>query len=204
MLPETPEQMQGEGLATFVLKATQTQHLRYSFLHHQEKGDWIKNVLAMAQKMPVSVMICAKSVSDSGFLSACKDVLFLSEEIEDPAIVSHEDLREVISSFDGSGVQLSIVLQDSKTIVSAEQLKVIYERDLRIISSFCCLWCRLVCLFYGLYKWFWFVYGNSGLLVGYSPRRVKYLQKLKTRAIILGSIFLFFRFYLLLIRLYLG
>ena len=113
------EQMQGEGLATFVLKATDPASSLLIFAPPR-KGDWIKNVLAMAQKMPVSVMICAKSVSDSGFLSACKDVLFLSEEIEITAIVSHEDLREVISSFDGSGVQLSIVLQDSKTIVSAE------------------------------------------------------------------------------------
>jgi hypothetical protein len=73
--------------------------------------------------MPVSVMISAEGVLDAGILSAFKDVLFLAEDIQRPASVTHDELSELVSLFDGTGVQLSIIIQDSKTITTADQFR---------------------------------------------------------------------------------
>lgn len=116
------EQNQGEGLAQFVLHAADEASSLLIFAP-PKKGGWIKRVLAMTQKMPVSVIICAEGVSDTGFLSAFKEVLFLPNEVEHPAIVEHEEIVEILSAFEGSGVRLSIVLQNSKTITSAEHFR---------------------------------------------------------------------------------
>lgn len=116
------EQRQGEGLSTFVLSTADAASSLLVFAPPR-KGDWVNRVLAMAQKMPVAVMICAEGVSDTGFLSAFKEVLFLPSEIKHPALVEHEEISEILVAFEGSGVPLSIVLQNAKTITPAEHFR---------------------------------------------------------------------------------
>ena len=116
------EQIQAEGLSDFVRSAADESSSLLLFAP-PKKGPWVDRVLELASRMPVSVMISAEGVSDAGILSAFKDVLFLAEDIQHPAIVAHDELSELVALFDGTGVQLSIVVQNSKTITTASQFR---------------------------------------------------------------------------------
>jgi hypothetical protein len=116
------EETQAEGLSTFV-NAVADDGSSLLVFAPPKKGAWVNRVLEMSRRMPVSVMISAEGVLDAGILSAFKEVLFLAEDIQRPASVTHDELSELVSLFDGTGVQLSIIIQDSKTITTADQFR---------------------------------------------------------------------------------
>ena len=111
---------QGSGLSDFVRAARDDSSSLLVFAP-PKKGAWVQEVLQISQTLPVSIIIGAKELREQGFWSSWKDVLLLPDEIEKKAIVSSAEIDEILAEFVHTKVNIAIVNQQRKMVLSAEQ-----------------------------------------------------------------------------------